>query len=50
MGYSNHTPGGGATGSDNQTTAVRVGVYGVNDKSERYHHPLGKRVKAESLR
>ena len=28
-----HTPGGGATGSENQITAVRVGVFRANDKS-----------------
>ena len=42
-----HTPGGGAIGSENQTTAVRVGVCGSNDKSEHYHRPLGNRIKTE---
>ena len=29
------TPGGGAIGSENQTTAVRVDVCGANDKSDK---------------
>ena len=49
MGYSNHLRGEGATGSENQTTAMRVGLCGSNDKSEHYHRPLGNRIKAESV-
>ena len=41
-----HTAGGGATGSENQITAVRVGVCEANDKSEHYHRPLDNRIKA----
>ena len=36
----------GATGSENQITAVRVGVCEANDKSEHYHRPLDNRIKA----
>ncbi len=44
-----HKPGGGAAGSENQTTAVRVCVCGSNDKSEHYHRPLANRIKTESV-